>query len=119
MTGVPISGHAFVVPVNAVYALGYCYPLDENVMNEIVFAQESIFHLYRLGHVVFGKSGARFRLAIKEDMNALIRYCDRSRDSSISRQFDAFLDSVSDEVLQGLVVRQLVRSSRVAEKLAA
>ena len=88
-------------------------------MNQIVFSQESIFHLYRLGHVVFGKSGARFRLAIKEDMNALIRYCDRSRDSGITRQFDAFLDSVSDEVLDSLVSRQLVRERRIAEKLAA
>ena len=88
-------------------------------MKQIVFSQESIFQLYRLGHVVFGKSGARFRLAIKEDMDALIRYCDRSRDTAITRQFDAFLDSVSEEVLENMVSKQLVRARRVAQKMAA
>lgn len=88
-------------------------------MNQIVFTQESIFHLYRLGHVVFGKSGARFRLAVKEDMHALIRYCDRSRDPGITRQFDAFLDSVTNDVLDNLIAKQLVRARRVAQKIAA
>ncbi|MCR8923933.1 hypothetical protein NO559_14210 [Dasania sp. GY-MA-18] len=74
----------------------------------IIFTQASIFHLYRLGLVVMGKTGEKYRLSDEGDMNALIRYCDQTRDPSISRQFDAFLDSVDPATLALMKAKRLI-----------
>jgi hypothetical protein len=55
-----------------------------------------------------GKTGEKYRLSDKRDMNALIRYCDLSRDPSISRQFDAFLDSVDSSTLALMKAKRLI-----------
>lgn len=75
----------------------------------IIYSQASIFHLYRLGLVVMGKTGKKYRLSDEPDMNALIRYCDRSEDLGINRQFDAFLDSVEPNVLLAMESRCLIQ----------
>ena len=77
----------------------------------IIYSQASIFHLYRLGLVVMGKTGEKYRLSDERDMNALIRYCDQSRDPSISRQFDAFLDSVEPANLTLMKAKRLISHS--------
>lgn len=81
----------------------------------IIYSQASIFHLYRLGLVVMGKTGEKYRLSDERDMNALIRYCDQSRDPSISRQFDAFLDSVEPAKLSLMKAKRLISSTGEAE----
>lgn len=77
---------------------------------KIIFSQASIFHLYRLGLVVMGKTGKKYRLSEDADMYALIRYCDRCDDESIHRQFHAFLDSVDDNVLAAMKSQRLIMS---------
>lgn len=74
----------------------------------IIYSQASIFHLYRLGLVVMGKTGEKYRLSDEAEMNALIRYCDHTRDPSISRQFDAFLDSVDSETISLMKAKRLI-----------
>ena len=75
----------------------------------IIYSQASIFHLYRLGLVVLGKTGEKYRLSDERDMNALIRYCDQSRDPGIVRQFGAFLDSVEPATLALMKAKRLIR----------
>lgn len=77
---------------------------------EIVFSQASIFHLYRLGLIVTGKTGKKFRLSDSEQMYSLIRFCDRSQDPSINRQFDAFIDSVEPNVRAQMQASWLLRA---------
>ena len=66
---------------------------------KLIFSQNSIFHLYRLGLVVSGKMGKKYRLSNDEEMKSLIRYCTRSNDTAICRQYDAFLSSVEPSTL--------------------
>lgn len=58
---------------------------------KLVFSQTSIFHLYRLGLVVTGVTAKKYRLSEEKEMIALIRYCNRSNNTSVCRQYDAFL----------------------------
>lgn len=75
----------------------------------IIYTQESIFHLYRLGLVVFGRTGIKYRLSNERDMNALIRYCDHSDDPTINLQFSAFLDSLENQVLRKMQAQHLIQ----------
>lgn len=75
----------------------------------IIYTQESIFHLYRLGLVVFGRTGVKYRLSKESDMNALIRYCDQCDDPTISLQFSAFLDSLESHVLRSMESQHLIQ----------
>tara|TARA_R110000868_G_scaffold408964_2_gene693518 strand:- start:102468 stop:102707 length:240 start_codon:yes stop_codon:yes gene_type:complete len=61
-----------------------------------------------LGLVVTGKTGEKCRLSDENDMRALIRYCDQTRDPGISRQFDAFLDSVDPATLALMKSQRLI-----------
>ena len=80
-------------------------------MKPIIFTQASIFHLYRLGHIVTGVTGKRYRLESIDDMNSLIRYCDRSDNKSIAKQFAAFLSTVDENTLQQMAQRGLLRET--------
>ena len=66
----------------------------------LVFSQSSIFHLYRLGLIVSGKQGKKFCLSNEHEMLELIRVADGSNDRTIMQQFDAFLSTIDDELLQ-------------------
>ena len=66
---------------------------------KLVFSQASIFHLYRLGLVVAGKTGKKYRLSDEDEMRSLIRYCNRSTNTTICRQYDAFLYTLEPSVL--------------------
>ncbi len=67
---------------------------------KLVFSQASIFHLYRLGLVVTGITGKKYRLSSDDEMRSLICYCNRSDDTSVCRQYDAFLHSLEPAVLR-------------------
>ncbi|MFA7554188.1 MAG: hypothetical protein WCY88_08055 [Spongiibacteraceae bacterium] len=75
---------------------------------KLVFSQNSIFHLYRLGLVVTAITGEKYRLSHEASMKALIRYCNRSHDTDVCRQYDSFLYSLTPEVL--IQVEQLTGS---------
>ena len=66
---------------------------------KLVFSQNSIFHLYRLGLVVTGLTHKKYRLSDDKEMQSLIRYCNRSNHTAVSRQYDAFLHSLEPEIL--------------------
>ena len=66
---------------------------------KLIFSQNSIFHLYRLGLVVTGITKKKYRLRNDEEMKSLIRYCNRSDNTSVCRQYDAFLHSLEPEML--------------------
>ena len=66
---------------------------------KLVFSQNSIFHLYRLGLVVTSKTGKKYRLSDEEEMKSLIRYCNRSDNTTVCNQYDNFLYSLDAEVL--------------------
>lgn len=79
----------------------------------ILFSQASIFHLYRLGLVVSGKTGHKYSLSDETQRLDLIRYCDASHDQSIQRQLNAFLSTLEPELLQTLEIYQLIRPRSV------
>ena len=85
----------------------------------IIYSQASIFHLYRLGLVVMGKTGKKYRLSDEREMDALIRYCDRSKDTSIHRQFSAFLDSVESTTLVLMQRQSLIRGEGLMRQKTA
>lgn len=62
---------------------------------KLVLSQDSLFHLSRLGVVVFGKTRRKYKLSVQQDMLSLIRYCDESQDVTINRQYDAFIYSLN------------------------
>ncbi|WP_101757035.1 hypothetical protein [Oceanicoccus sp. KOV_DT_Chl] len=66
---------------------------------KLVFSQNSIFHLYRLSVIVASKTGKKYRLSNEQELNSLIRYCNRSESTDIARQYDTFLHSVEPEIL--------------------
>ena len=66
---------------------------------KLVFSQNSIFHLYRLGLVVSGLTQKKYRLSDDKEMQSLIRYCNRSNHTAVCRQYDAFLHSLEPEML--------------------
>ena len=66
---------------------------------KLVFSQNSIFHLYRLSVIVSTKTGKKYRLSDEEEMHSLIRYCNRSENTAICRQYDVFLHSLEPEIL--------------------
>ena len=82
-------------------------------MKPIIFSQASIFHLYRLGHVVTGITGKRYHLENPSEMHTLIRLCDRSKNKTIATQFDAFLSTVDDNVFQQMAQHGLLRDTLV------
>ena len=69
---------------------------------KLVFSQNSIFHLYRLGLVVSNKTGKKYHLSNEQEMISLIRYCNRSENTAICRQYDTFLLSVEPDILTTL-----------------
>lgn len=92
-------------------------------MKPIIFSQASIFHLYRLGHVVTGITGKRYHLEKVDEMYSLIRYCDRSDNKSISTQFSAFLSTVDEGNYQqmaekGLLQKMLERPDQAHRSIA-
>ena len=66
---------------------------------KLVFSQASIFHLYRLSVIVAARTGKKYRLSSVEELNSLIRYCNRSDNTSIARQYDTFLHSLDIDTL--------------------
>ena len=66
---------------------------------KLVFSQNSIFHLYRLSVIVATKTGKKYRLSDEQELNSLIRYCNRSDNTAIARQYDTFLHSVEPAIL--------------------
>ena len=88
-------------------------------MKKIIFSQASIFHLYRLGLLVGGKTGVRYRLVNQEEMNRLIRYCDRTSDQTVRRQYEAFLASAEPNVLAALEEQKLIQPGRVLRQNTA
>lgn len=66
---------------------------------KLVFSQNSIFHLYRLSVIVAAKTGKKYRLSSVQELNSLIRYCNRSDNTHIARQYDTFLHSLDPEIL--------------------
>ncbi len=85
----------------------------------LIFSQESIFHLYRLGLAVSEKSGKRYRLVNEKEMHALIRYCDRSKDSKVRQKFSAFLAFLSNNELLMLEASHLIKpQSAQLQKIA-
>jgi hypothetical protein len=77
-------------------------------MNQVVFSQQSIFHLYRLGHIVHAKTGKRFQLSDLEQAMQLIRYCDRCKEPVIARQWRAFVGSCDEQVLDQLASNEAI-----------
>ena len=69
---------------------------------KLVFSQNSIFHLYRLSVIVSSKTGKKYRLSDVQELNSLIRYCNRSDNTAIARQYDTFLHSVEPDILTEL-----------------
>lgn len=67
---------------------------------KLIFSQNSIFHLYRLGLVVSGKTGKKYRLSSEKEIRSLIRYCNRSDNSDICRQYDAFLHTLEPDMFK-------------------
>ena len=66
---------------------------------KLIFSQNSIFHLYRLSVIVSAKTGKKYRLSNVEELNSLIRYCNRSDETAIARQYDTFLHSLDQQTL--------------------
>lgn len=66
---------------------------------KLVFSQNSIFHLYRLSVIVAAKTGKKYRLSDLQELKSLIRYCNRSENTAIARQYDTFLHSVEPDIL--------------------
>lgn len=66
---------------------------------KLVFSQSSIFHLYRLAQVVTKRTGKKYRLSNEQELKSLIRYCNRSNNTSICRQYDTFLYTIEPEML--------------------
>ena len=66
---------------------------------KLIFSQNSIFHLYRLSVIVSSKTGKKYRLSNVEEMNSLIRYCNRSDNTAVARQYDTFLYSLEPDTL--------------------
>ncbi len=66
---------------------------------KLVFSQNSIFHLYRLGLAVTSLTHKKYRLSNEEEMKSLIRYCNRSNHTAVCRQYDTFLHSLEPEML--------------------
>ena len=69
---------------------------------KLVFSQNSIFHLYRLSVIVATRTGKKYRLSDEQELNSLIRYCNRSDNTAIARQYDTFLYSVEPNILEEL-----------------
>jgi hypothetical protein len=81
-------------------------------MDKVVYSQQSIFHLYRLGLAITRQTGKRYHLQDEEELNSIIKMSDRSNDPRIGRQLSAFLDSIEPEILDGLEAEGLIRPSR-------
>ena len=75
----------------------------------IVFSQASIFHLYRLGLVVSGKTGKKYSLSNEAEMLALIKRADTSSDLSINRQFNAFISTLEPNLRAEMYARGYLR----------
>lgn len=65
----------------------------------LIFSQNSIFHLYRLGNIVAKITGKKYRLSNNEEMKSLIRYSNRSENTKVCRQYDEFIYSLEPEML--------------------
>ena len=74
----------------------------------LIFSQESIFHLYRLGLVVNGKTGKKYKLSSEADINALIHYCDHSKDRAVKNQFEAFIASIDPDLLETMEQESII-----------
>jgi hypothetical protein len=81
-------------------------------MKAPIYSQASIFHLSRLGLLVAGLTGKRFKLKKPEDQRSLILYCEGSRDPSIRKQFEAFKEANSDLEKSELLAPAPVLSSQ-------
>lgn len=88
-------------------------------MDKVVFTQESIFHLYRLGLIVFSKTGKRYHLQDPVEMNSLIRFADSSNNPVIRRQFEAFLSSVEPGIVETLEIHGLLQPGRYVRRETA
>ena len=84
---------------------------------KLIFSQNSIFHLYRLGLVVSGKTGKKYQLSDEQEMASLIRYCNRSDNSAICRQYDTFLHSLEPEVFNR--IEELTGDSEATQPAAS
>ena len=80
-------------------------------MKTVIFCQSSIFHLYRLGNLVFANTGTRHRLSDEFSMLMLIKECASSNEPCIQRQFAAFLSTVDDQTTTVLLNRKILPQS--------
>ena len=67
---------------------------------KLIFSQNSIFHLYRLGLVVSGETGKKYRLSNSKEMESLIRYCKSSTNNVVCRHYDTFLGSLEPDMFK-------------------
>lgn len=72
---------------------------QKDVPMKLIFSQNSIFHLYRLSVIVSHKTEKKYRLSNEEELHSLIRYCNRSENTTICRQYDTFLHSLEPDIL--------------------
>jgi hypothetical protein len=77
-------------------------------MSNIIFSQSSIFHLYRLGHLACSSTGVRHRLSDELSMLMLIKHCSTSADSSVVKQFSAFLSTVDEPTISLLIAKKII-----------
>lgn len=80
----------------------------------IIFNQASVFHLYRLGTLVYGKTGTRYTLSDEGERLELIRFCNSYPDKSVQRQLSAFIDSLDAGVISQLQSMNLIGSNHVS-----
>ena len=80
-------------------------------MNTVIFSQASIFHLYRLGHLVFAATGVRHRLSDELAVMMLIKHSATCNDNCIQQQFSAFLSTVEDDTIAYLITERIIPPS--------
>ena len=81
-------------------------------MSDVVYSEESIFHLSRLSSVVAGKMGRRFHLQDEEDLNSLIKISDSSRDPRIAQRLQAFVTVTEPYIIEKLEGQGLIRPGK-------
>ena len=77
-------------------------------MKPIIYSQASIFHLSRLGLLAFAITGVRYRLKNHEELDSLIRYCDKSTNPTICRQLETFLFAAGEATTAEMMNQSLL-----------
>ena len=66
-------------------------------MNATIYSQEAIFHLSRLGLLVSGITGKRYKLGTQQNQENLIEFCRGSTHPAVRMQLDAFLKTSGEQ----------------------